>query len=206
VAFDEADKLLGRDYQTNFFSMLRYWHERRTDTPPTAWARAALALVISTEPYLLISDALRSPFNIGLPLELRSFNEAECRELNRRYNDLLDDVQLVELMDLVGGHPYLTRLAYYHLTRQQPMDFSALVQTAAERYGPFGLHIRAMEHKLSDEAGQSLLISLQQAIRGGTVPSRQVFDRLYGAGLVRQGQGHIVAANRLYARFFGELQ
>ncbi len=83
LAFDEADRLLGQSYQNNFFYLLRYCHERRTDTPPTVWARVELALVISTEPYLLIKDPLRSPFNVRPPIELRPFNEAECRKLNR---------------------------------------------------------------------------------------------------------------------------
>src|SRR5262249_39212723 len=51
LAFDEVDRVLGQPYQTDFFSMLRHWHERRTDIPVTAWARTELALVISTETY-----------------------------------------------------------------------------------------------------------------------------------------------------------
>ena len=49
-------------------------------------ARLELSLVISTEPYLLISDAERSPFNIGVVIVLAPFNADECCELNRRYN------------------------------------------------------------------------------------------------------------------------
>lgn len=205
VAFDEADKLLGRHYQTDFFSMLRYWHERRTDTPPTAWERLSLALVISTEPYLLINDALRSPFNVGLPLELSLFNEAECHALNRRYGGRLPDPEVAQLLELVGGHPYLTQLAYYHLTRPYLIDFTTLRRDAAARYGPFGLHLRALEHKLVDEAGQTLLSAMQQVIYDGTVPSRDVFYRLHGAGLVHEERGRIVPANHLYARFFGSV-
>lgn len=202
-AFDEADKLLGCDYQTDFFAMLRYWHERRTDMPPTAWTQAALALVISTEPYILINDVLRSPFNVTPPLELLAFNEEECHELNRRYGSCLHDSEVIQLMELVGGHPYLVRLAYYHLTRQNPMAFSALVRDAAERFGPFGLHLRAMERKLMDESGQILLTAMRQIVRDRMVPSRDIIDRLHGAGFVHEDQGGIIPANHLYARFFG---
>jgi hypothetical protein len=203
LAFDEADKLLGRPYQADFFSMLRYWHERRTDTPPTAWARVSLALVISTEPYLLITDALRSPFNVSPPLELLPFNEADCRKLNHRYNGLLSDAEVTQLMDLLGGHPYLTRLAYYYLTREVPLDIPTLLCNAADRYGPFGLHLRALENKLRDEAGHLLLAAMQQVVRDGTVSTRDVLERLHGAGLVREERGRIMPFNVLYTRFFG---
>lgn len=56
IAFDEVDRVLGRAYQTDFTSLLRVWHERRTARPPTAWARTGLAIVTSTEPYLFIKD------------------------------------------------------------------------------------------------------------------------------------------------------
>ncbi|ETW92245.1 MAG: hypothetical protein ETSY1_44490, partial [Candidatus Entotheonella factor] len=197
-AFDEADKLLGCDYQADFFAMLRYWHERRTDTPPSVWTRAALALVISTEPYLLINDVLRSPFNVTPPLELSAFNQEECHELNRRYGSCLPDREVTQLMELVGGHPYLVRLAYYHLTRQSQVAFATLVRDAAERFGPFGLHLRAMERKLMEESGQSLFTAMRQMVRDGTVPSRDMVDRLHGAGLVHEDQGVIVPANDLY--------
>ncbi len=185
--------------------MLRYWHERRTDTPPPAWTRTALALVISTEPYLLISHVSQSPFNVTPPLELLPFSEAECHELNRRYSYCLSDTEVAQLMALVGGHPFLVRLAYHHLTYQNAIDFSDLLRDAAERYGPFGIHLRAMERKLMDETGQILLAAMQQIVNDGTVPSREIIDRLQGAGLVREDQRRIVPANHLYARFFGDL-
>ncbi len=78
LAFDESDRVFGRYYQTDFFSMLRCWHNTRANTPATGWARTDLGLVISTEPYLLIDDAYRSPFNVGETVELRPFDQAEC--------------------------------------------------------------------------------------------------------------------------------
>ena len=53
LAFDEVDRVLGRPYHADFFSMLRLWHNQRAE-PFSAWENVDLALVISTEPYLLI--------------------------------------------------------------------------------------------------------------------------------------------------------
>ncbi len=93
IAFDEADRVLGRPYQSDFFSMLRYWQEQRTDPGQRVMARLELTLVISTEPYLLIADVHRSPFNIGTQVRLSPFDIKQCRELNRRYDDFLTDGQ-----------------------------------------------------------------------------------------------------------------
>lgn len=50
LAFDEVDRVLGRPYQSDFFSMLRLWHNRRAE-PLSPWEQVDLALVIATEPY-----------------------------------------------------------------------------------------------------------------------------------------------------------
>src|SRR5262249_37759528 len=106
VALDEVDRVLGQPYQSGFFSMLRYWNEGRTDEGQPAWARLELALVISTEPYLLIGDAQRSPFNVRIPVLLTPFDADECRELNRRYGQVLSDDQAERLRsELLDGHP-----------------------------------------------------------------------------------------------------
>ncbi len=205
VAFDEVDRVLGRAYQADFASMLRYWHDHRTDKPPTAWARLSLAVVTSTEPYLFIKDILRSPFNVGLQIGLRLFNQAECQKLNQVYRARLTEVELGQLMELLNGHPHLTHLAFHSLTGPQQMDFSTLLGKAAERGGPFGPHLRALENKLMDEAGQKLLTAMKQIINDGKAPNQDAFYRLHGAGLVREDEDRIVPVNQLYVRFFGKL-
>ena len=206
LAFDEADRVLGQPYRSDFFTMLRYWCNQRADTQHPEWARLELALVISTEPYLLISDADRSPFNVGVVIELRPFNIDECLELNRRYNYVLSDEQAERLRrELLNGHPFLTRLAYYHLTRPDAPDFAPLMDNADRPDGPFGDHLRALLTKLRRYSQQDLLTALRQVIRNKTIPNDDAFDRLHGAGLVRREGNRVVPANELYARFFGGL-
>jgi AAA domain-containing protein/TIR domain-containing protein len=204
IAFDETDRLLGRAYQSDFFSMLRSWHNQRADLS-TNWAKLGLALVISTEPYLFIKDAMRSPFNVGLNIELRYFNEAEYRKLNRLYGARLTEAELGQLMALLNGHPHLTHLAFYALTGPNPMGYAALSLMAAERDGPFGVHLRALENKLVDDVGQRLLATMNQIINDGKASSKDDFYRLYGAGLVRRDGARILPTNQIYARFFSKL-
>ncbi|MDQ2695730.1 MAG: AAA-like domain-containing protein, partial [Pseudomonadota bacterium] len=203
LAFDEVDRVLGQPYKSDFFSMLRWCHERRTDPPPNPWERVELALVISTEPYLLIADADRSPFNVRAPIELQPFSRAECQELNRRYGDFLTSGQVDELHGLLNGHPFLTRLAYYRLIGPGAMDFPTLLQAAAGPHGPFGDHLRALLAKLRQCGDVDLIAAMRRICQGGAVIDDAIFARLHGAGLVRREGGGAAPANRLYARFFG---
>ena len=206
VAFDEVDRVLGQAYQADFFSMLRYWHERRTDVPPNPWARMELALVISTEPYLLIEDANRSPFNVRPPIELQPFNREECRQLNRCYHDFLSESQVETLRELVGGHPFLTRLAYYRLLSPGALSFSRLLDDAPADHGPFGDHLRALLARLKQCTRYDLVAAMRQVgeQRRAALPEA-IFQRLLGAGLVRREGPWVAPANLLYGRFFGAL-
>ena len=83
LAIDEADGLLQSNFYTDFFGLLRSWHNRRATNPE--WEKFNLVLVISTEPYLLIADVNQSPFNVGLHLGLSDFTVEQVRDLNLRH-------------------------------------------------------------------------------------------------------------------------
>jgi AAA domain-containing protein/TIR domain-containing protein len=198
-AFDEVDRVLGRYYQQDFFSLLRVWHNYRSK-PSSVWRQVDLALVISTEPYLLIDTPDSSPFNVAISLELGPFLRGDLDVLNSQYGSDLSVLELDSLFDLLGGHPYLTRLALYRLVVDK-MLFSQLLEDAAEPDGPFGEHLRSMLLRLQ-EHGTSLLTSLRQAIVSKPGPNEEAYFRLRGAGLVRRHDGRVVPSNLLYARFF----
>ena len=203
IAFDEVDRILGQSYQVSFFSMLRYWHERRTDPvqEERGWRHFELALTISTEPYLLIDDAMRSPFNVRAPIEPRPFTQAECRDLNGRCGGLLSEGDVGKFHALLGGQPYLTRLAYYHLGRKKGLDYVGLEREAQQDGGPFRDHLGSLLRRLRKNRSLDLLGAMKQVIAHGTAPAG-TFERLSGAGLVRRETGKILPANQLYQGFF----
>lgn len=198
-AFDETDRIMPQDYAQDFFSMVRMWHNDRAD-PVLEWHRVGLALASSSEPKLFIKDALRSPFSIGLRLPLESFTTREVVELNARYGFPLSEADCDALCSLVGGHPFLVQDAYYKLFGPDSITFKLLCTQAAQDDGPFGEHLRAMLSNVN--AAEGLLAALKQAVDHGTVPRKDDFYRLEGAGLVRRDGGRIVPANQIYANFF----
>ncbi len=198
-AFDEVDRVLGRPYQDDFFTMLRLWHNQRAELR-RGWQRVDLALVVSTEPYLLIDAGDRSPFNVTVPIELQPFSLPNCRELDSRYGSGLEAHQLDQLYGLLGGHPYLSRLAFYRLVAPDAIGFDELLDAAAQEDGPFGDHLRARLTKVCRKP--ELLAGMRQVIAHGTCADLDTYHRLHGAGLVRREGNRINPANLLYAKYF----
>jgi hypothetical protein len=203
LAFDEVDRILGRAYQRDFFSMLRLWHNNRAQ-PFSVWENVDLALVIATEPYLLIDAADQSPFNVSVPITPLGFSRQELHRLNAAYGGALDEPSLDALFDLLAGQPFLTRLALYCIVGPPRLGWTQLMAQATSSEGPFGDHLKALLFKLERHAG--LLDALQRAIQHGTLPDEETYYRLRGAGLVTRDNGRIQAANGLYARFFRDVK
>ncbi|MEM9781895.1 MAG: AAA-like domain-containing protein [Pseudomonadota bacterium] len=199
LAFDEVDRLLGRPYQSDFFSMLRYWHNKRAE-PMSLWDTLDIALVISTEPYLLIDSADRSPFNVAVPIELSGFSRAEVGEMNDRHDGFLSSDEVDQLFELLRGHPYLTRLAYFRMLVDPKMSFEELDDRAAESTGPFSDHLRAKLFWIG--RNPDLLKAMRLIALRRRHEDDDSFVRLRAAGLVTRDGGQVSPANMLYARFF----
>jgi hypothetical protein len=199
IAMDEVDRLLGRPYQSEFFSMLRHWHNERAQIS-SPWEDVDLAMVIATEPYLLISEADRSPFNVTPAIELRAFERSHLGQIKDAYGRPLGDPELDQLHDPLSGQPYLTRLAFYRLVSSPDPSFEALMEGAPESDGPFGEHLRSRLFLLQQQ--REMLVSMQRVITKKSELNHDAFYRLHAAGLVERRGKDVVPANLLYARFF----
>jgi hypothetical protein len=199
LAIDEADRMFDCPFRSEFFGMLRSWHNSRR--PGNEWKRLDLALVISTEPYLLIDDLKQSPFNVGQVIELDDFTPDQVCDLNARHGDPLSEAELSRLMDIIGGHPYLMRRALYLVASGQT-DPETLFASAARDDGPFGDHLRRHLFRFRDKP--DLLQAMTQVITHHTCDDEQIFFRLRGAGLVRRAGAAAVPRCRLYAIYFRE--
>jgi hypothetical protein len=201
--FDEVDRLMGRSFQADFFSMLRNWHNSRA-LPKSGWADLDLALVIATEPYLLIQSADRSPFNVTPPISIEPFSIADLASLNVAYDGLISATAQKRIYELLSGHPYLTRLSFFKLANQGlPTD--DLIANADDSDGPFGEHLRACLLRLNSRP--ELLSAMKQVIKTGALSNEDHYWRLHGAGLVRRDpkKRRVLPSNLLYARFFDSL-
>jgi hypothetical protein len=181
LAMDEVERMFASPFRSDFFSMLRSWHNNRARGGD--WTRLNLALVTSTEPYQFIADLNQSPFNVGQIVELVDFTFVQISELNRRHQSPLTESQVKQLYELVGGHPYLTRRALY-LVASRRDAFSELLENACEDNGPFGDHLRNYLFRMGDQ--EKLKAGLAQVIKSQRCSDEHIFFQLRGAGLVRR--------------------
>jgi len=200
LAMDEVESIFETDFRSDFFSMLRHWHNNRATVK--VWKQLDLALVTSTEPYQLIDNLNQSPFNVGEVIELVDFTKEQVAELNDRHQSAFTATDQQRLMDLLGGHPYLVRRAFY-LVASRRMSASDLFDRATDDRGPFGDHLRYHLFRMHDKP--DLVSALRKVISHNICQDEHIFFRLRGAGLVRRGEGRaIVPRCQLYAQYFGE--
>ena len=197
LAIDEADLLLGAEYQKHFFALLRAWDSRRAFDAD--WRKLNLVMVISTHPYLLIDDVNLSPFNVGLTIRLKDFDPDQVADLNQRHGGALRPNEISTLMDLVGGHPYLVRQAYYTLV-SEGLTLADLLRVANSPEGPFGKHLLFYLHSL--KKNPALLSALQQLLREQKLPDESLLERLAAVGLIQQEEGKWKPRCGLYGEFF----
>jgi len=197
LAMDEVDRLLQTPFHNDFFALVRSWHNSRA--LDDQWNKFNIVMVISTEPYLLIADANQSPFNVGLKLYLKDFNEAQVRDLNRRHGSPVKEGDFPQLMELLSGHPYLTRKALYTLVTER-WTWADLVRVAVTDPGPFGDHLRHHHWLLRDES--DLRKALKQVVDHNRCTDEMAFFRLLRAGLVK-GSGDVCTCRcGLYSMYF----
>lgn len=199
LAMDEVESTFGTTFRSDFFAMLRGWHNSRATEP--IWKQLDLVLVTSTEPYQLIEDLNQSPFNVGQVVELTDFTLEQVADLNQRHGTPLTPLQLQDLMGLLDGHPYLVRRSLY-LVASNRMTFNQLLQDRCLEKGPFGDHLRYHLSRIYDQ--ENLVNCLLQAFRTQSCPDERVFFRLRGAGLVRREGQRVMPRCRLYAEYFQE--
>jgi hypothetical protein len=199
LAMDEVERMFGSPFRSDFFSMLRSWHNNRARG--SDWTRLNIALVTSTEPYQFIADLNQSPFNVGQVVELTDFRLGQVSTLNYRHHSLLTETQVQQLYDLLGGHPYLTRRALY-LVGSQRDTFIEILDNAYEDNGPFGDHLRNYSFRLGVQ--EKLKAGLMQVIKYQRCQDEHVFFQLRGAGLVKRVGEKVMPRNQLYADYFGK--
>jgi hypothetical protein len=102
-------------------------------------------------------------------------------------------------MELVGGHPYLVRQAFYSLAAEK-LSFADLAAASAEPEGPFDKHLQFYRRSLDENP--AMRDALARLLRGKDRPDEGVLERLAAVGLVKQEGGAWSVRCGLYERYF----
>ncbi|MEH1964434.1 MAG: AAA-like domain-containing protein, partial [Nostoc sp.] len=199
LGLDEVDRIFQHpEIAADFFGLLRAWHEDAKNRD--IWKKLRLVVVHSTEVYIPM-NINQSPFNVGLPIELPEFNAQQILDLARRHGLNWSFTQVEQLMAMVGGHPYLVRVALYNIARQD-ITLNLLLQTAPTEAGPYSDHLR--RHLWNLEQRPELAAAIKKVV-ANTSPVRldsiQCF-KLLSMGLLQQQGNDVRPRCNLYRQYF----
>ena len=148
-------------------------------------------------------DINQSPFNVGFPIEPGEFTPAQVRDLVVRHGLVWENHRLQQLMNLIGGHPYLVRWALYHLAAGD-VSFSTFLETAATEAGIYSHYLRG--HLKTLEAYPDLGQAMGKVVRSDIpirLPSEEAF-KLHSMGLVVRVQNDVQPRCLLYRQYFSD--
>ncbi|MEC4812339.1 MAG: AAA-like domain-containing protein [Scytonema sp. PMC 1069.18] len=199
LGLDEVDRLFAySEIVEDFFGMLRSWHEKGKISD--VWKKLRLVLAHSTEVYIPL-DIHQSPFNAGVPVELEEFNQQLVRDLAQKHGLVRKNSLLEELRSMVGGHPYLIRLAMYHIAVGK-MTIEELLESATTEAGIYANHLRSLLEILQPEP--ELAQALKKVVNSSMpveLDSIQIY-KLHSLGLVHRQSNHVMPRCQLYREYF----
>ncbi|WP_016952779.1 AAA-like domain-containing protein [Anabaena sp. PCC 7108] len=184
----------------DFLPLLRSWHEKAKQTK--IWQKMRLVVIHSTEVYIPL-NVNQSPFNVGLCLKIPEFNAEQVTEFARQHELNWFDISAVkQLMELVGGHPYLIHLSLYHL-QQQKISFPELLATAISHNGIYSNHLRYLLTIL--QSNKELSVAFDEIINShkSTHISANLIYKLDSLGLIKKVESdNFQPACEMYRLFF----
>ncbi|MBJ7297994.1 MAG: AAA-like domain-containing protein [Dolichospermum sp.] len=202
LALDDVDKLFPhREITGDFLGMLRTWHEDAKTRD--LWKQLRL-LVLHTEVYTEI-DINQSPFNAGKEIKLTDLNEEQVQNLALKYGQKLNSQQIQQIMNMVGGHPYLLSKAFEQIAQQNitPEDF---LQTVSYGTGIYSNHLR--RHLKNLQERPHLAVGFKKVVMG-TDPvelnselNPDIAVKLDDLGLVELQSNKVKPRYELYSQYF----
>jgi transcriptional regulator with XRE-family HTH domain len=202
LALDDVDRIFPYpQIAEDFLGMLRVWHEEARISQ--LWKKLRLVIAHSTEVYIQL-NINRSPFNVGVPIELPEFTPEQVQDLAKRQGldwDAVGAQGFAPLLEMVGGHPYLVQRAIYYLTHQE-ITLEELLQTAYTESGIYSDHLRGHWSHLREHLE---LATAMKKVVDATTPVQlepmQAF-KLQSLGWVRLEGNNVKPWCNLYARYF----
>ncbi|MGF1458113.1 MAG: AAA-like domain-containing protein [Leptolyngbyaceae cyanobacterium] len=205
LVLKELDRVLEHpEIAGDFLSMLRFWHEQAQRSP--LWQNLRLVMSYSTEVYVPL-ELEQSPFNVGRPLNLPPFTYAQARELAELYElplhlDNAWESIINQLVNFVGGHPYLVHTVIAHLQASRPEAAEALIDVLLHPSGPAGEYLRQCYATVRHQPQlQNVLQELVNAPDGLQLPSQLAYQ-LDSLGIVQFNQGRYHFSCELFRRYF----
>ena len=200
LAIDEMNHIFEHpQIVKDFLPLLRSWYEEAKTNP--AWQKLRLIVVHSTEIYVPL-QLNQSPFNVGLPIKLSLFTEEEVEKLAGSYGiNWKDTTSSQRLMEMIDGHPALTQIFLYHLSRKD-ITLTQLLRAAPKAMKIYQYHLQ--RHWVTLQEQRELAVALNKVF-SSTTPveiDRLSTYKLNSLGLIKQTEKGVIPGCELYRRYF----
>ncbi|MGF1673644.1 MAG: AAA-like domain-containing protein [Rivularia sp. (in: cyanobacteria)] len=199
LALDNIDKIFSyTEIIEDFFGMLRSWHEKGKISD--IWQKLRLVLAHSTEVYVPL-DINQSPFNAGVPVKLVEFDSQQIKQLVAIHGLNWGETEIKQLMQLVGGHPFLVRLAMYEVSYKN-LNLEQFLQEASTEAGVYSNHLRRYLEVLQKcpKLAQAfkIIVNSPEPVE---LDSIQIY-KLHSMGLVKTLHNCVIPSCNLYREYF----
>ncbi len=198
LVFDEVDRVFGHAAAQDFFGSIRFFFNQ--GAMDSVWKSVRWILSASTEPAFFIEDISQSPFNIGLRLDLNSFDTERIADFAGRHGIRLSPELRQRIASYIGGRPFLSHMLFYHWARK-PSDREKFLDADTAGSGIFKDHLHRFLVHFQREP--DLAACMSKIISGQGCDDLKTVIRLESAGLVKRLENNEVAPFcDLYAEFF----
>lgn len=203
LALDNVDCLFAYpDLADEFFGLLRAWHEEAKTRP--LWQQLRLVVTHSPEVYTP-RNINKSPFNVGVPIELHPLNPSQVQQLAQQYGLTLTPTEITSLLELTGGQPYLCQLGLDLLAAGVGAIATAEIladQLQCTAESVFYSHLQQLEQALNQQP--TLKAILDQVLQADTaIPlDLEPASRLQSLGLITLTGQTAQMSCTLYSQYF----
>lgn len=199
LVLDEVDCLFKYpELYQNFFPMLRNWKEQSNESD--AWEKLRIVIAHSTQDYGKLKIT-QSPFNIGIPIDLKDLNEEQVSNLAMRHG--LENKVVAPIMSLVRGNPFLVRLAFYYLVRHE-ISLKELLETVITDSGIYEQYLQEyLELFWNNQELAHFYKEIITAKESIQVTGKARYQ-LESIGLIKYQDNKLVPSCLLYKNYFQE--
>jgi transcriptional regulator with XRE-family HTH domain len=204
LALDNTDLVFEHEeIATDFCKLLRNWHDlpRRSDRNSPVWQKLRLIIVHATEIYGAL-DINASPLaGVGVLVDLPEFTPEQVQDLVQRYGFSWSSTDVQQLINLIGGHPYLLQLGLEQIQRQH-VSLAEFLQSAHTEAGIYSNHLRQQLSHL--EQSPELIQVFREVVMASEpiqVKPAHAF-KLQSMGLVHLEGNYVKPRCLLYRQYF----
>jgi hypothetical protein len=198
LAMDETSVIFNSEFRSEFFSMLRHWDQQRGINNDT-YKRLDIIFTSTINGYQLITNENQSPFNVGAIVDLEDFTIAQVVEMNSLYGSPFNNEEIMQLIDLVNGHPYLT-VKIFDSAISTHITLDEIVRDSITERSIFIEHLRYYLLLLLER--EELLLAMKQVLESQTRPNERLFLDLKDIGLVKEKGRKVLVRCNLYNEYF----